>query len=163
MKITLFDAAQQVRESMQVDPETGEISEAFAESRELFEQKGGACIAYLQEGRITTAARKEMLKKAAEHVAAQERHFDRFEQYFRSCMRDAGVSKISTPDGLMTATLSPQSVESVEIDEGAEFPPELCNEPKPPTPSKTKIKAAIKAGEPVAGARIVYGDRFTIK
>ena len=40
MKITLFDAAQQVRESMQVDPETGEISEAFAESRELFEQKG---------------------------------------------------------------------------------------------------------------------------
>ncbi|MGL4272043.1 MAG: siphovirus Gp157 family protein, partial [Pseudomonas paracarnis] len=44
----------------------------------------------------------------------------------------------------------------------AEFPPELCNDPKPPTPSKAKIKAAIKAGEAVAGARIVRKDRLTI-
>lgn len=35
--------------------------------------------------------------------------------------------------------------------------------PKPPGPSKSKIKTAILAGEPVAGARIVRNDRLTIK
>jgi len=39
----------------------------------------------------------------------------------------------------------------------------LCNDPKPPEPSKTKIKNAILAGEPVAGAYIVRKDRLTIK
>ena len=52
--------------------------------------------------------------------------------------------------------------ESVELEPDAEFPAALCNDPKPPTPSKTKIKAAIKAGEAVAGARIVRKDRLTI-
>jgi hypothetical protein len=49
------------------------------------------------------------------------------------------------------------------LEDGAVFPPELCNEPKPPTPSKTKIKVAILAGEPVAGASIVRKDRLVIK
>jgi len=39
----------------------------------------------------------------------------------------------------------------------------LCNEPRPPAPSKTKIRAAIEAGEPISGARIVRKDRLTIK
>ena len=53
--------------------------------------------------------------------------------------------------------------EVVEIDEGITFPAALCNDPKPPTPSKTKIKNAILAGEAVAGARIVRKDRLQIK
>ena len=53
--------------------------------------------------------------------------------------------------------------EFVEIEEGAKFDPELCNDPKPPEPSKTKIKNAILAGQPVAGARIIRKDRLTIK
>jgi len=64
--------------------------------------------------------------------------------------------------GLFSAKLYLERDESVEIDADAKFPPELCNDPKPPTPSKTKIKAAIKAGEAVAGARIVRKDRLTI-
>ena len=64
--------------------------------------------------------------------------------------------------GLFGAKLYPERDESVEIDADAEFPPELCNDPKPPTPSKTKIKAAIKRGEAIAGARIVRKDRLSI-
>jgi hypothetical protein len=78
-------------------------------------------------------------------------------------MAATGTSKLTSLDGLFTATRYPLRDVSVEIDEGAEFPPELCNEPKPPTPSKTKIKAAIEAGEAIAGARIVRKDRVTIK
>ena len=58
-------------------------------------------------------------------------------------------------DGTFKASLQIGRDESVEIDEGAEFPPELCNDPKPPAPSKTKIKAAILAGQTITGARIV--------
>ena len=162
-KITLFEAAQLVRDALKIDPETGEIDESYVASRELFEQKGEACIAYLQDRKAASAARKEMLKKASEHVAAEERHIEHFEGYVWASIRAAGISRISTPDGLMTATLTLDCVKSVEIDEGATFPPALCNDPKPPTPRKTKIKAAIEAGEPVAGARIVYGDRFIVK
>jgi hypothetical protein len=73
------------------------------------------------------------------------------------------TEKIKSDDGLLTATLYRDRDESVEIDEGATFPAALCNDPKPPEPSKTKIKAAILAGEPVAGARIVKRDRLAIK
>ena len=45
--ITLFDAAQAVREAVnQIDPETGELLESYTESRELFQQKAVACVAY---------------------------------------------------------------------------------------------------------------------
>ena len=38
--ITLFDAAQAVREAInQIDPDTGEIIETYTESRELFQNK----------------------------------------------------------------------------------------------------------------------------
>lgn len=59
--------------------------------------------------------------------------------------------------------LYPERDESIEIEDGATFSPELCCEPKPPTPSKSKIKDAILAGEPVNGARIVRKDRLVIK
>ena len=78
-------------------------------------------------------------------------------------MAATGTSKLTSLDGLFMATRYPLRDVSVELDEGAEFPPELCNDPKPPTPSKTKIKAAIEAGEAIAGARIVRKDRLTIK
>ena len=75
----------------------------------------------------------------------------------------AEVYGLPQSDGTFKATLHIGRDEAVKIEEGATFPPELCNDPKPPTPSKTKIKAAIKAGEAVAGARIVRKDRLTIK
>ena len=45
--ITLFDAAQAVREAInQIDPDTGELVESYTESRELFQNKAVACVAY---------------------------------------------------------------------------------------------------------------------
>ena len=77
-------------------------------------------------------------------------------------MKATGILEVKHELGLFAAKLHPERDESVEIDADAEFPPELCNDPKPPTPSRTKIKAAIKAGEAVAGARIVRKDRLSI-
>lgn len=163
MNITLFDAAQSVREALStVDPETGEYTDDYSASRELFERKGGACVAYAVEESAAIEAAKKMLKTMGERVAAREARLNRFHGYIADCMKAAGVTKVSA-DGLATATLYPDRDESVELDADAVFPPELCSDPKPPAPNKTKIKAAILAGDPVAGARIVRRDRLTIK
>lgn len=161
--ITLFDLAAQVRESVShVDPETGEIIETYAENRALFQQKAVACVAYAKEEAATIDAGKAMLKEMAAKIEAREKRLDRFKAYIADCMKATGVKEVGHELGLFSAKLYLDRDESVELDENATFPAELCNDPKPPTPSKTKIKAAIKAGETVAGARIVRKDRLQI-
>lgn len=163
MNLTLFDAAQQVREALhQVDPDTGELSEAYTESRALFEQKAVACVAYAKEQAASIASARAMLKTMAEKIDAEEARLDRFKTYLADCMKATGTTEVKHELGLFSAKLHIGRDESIEIDEGATFPPELCNAPKPPAPSKTAIKAAIQAGEAVAGARIVRKDRLTI-
>lgn len=161
--VTLFDAAQAVRESVnQIDPETGELLESYTESRELFQNKAVACVAYAKEEAATLESAKAMVKDMLSKIDAREKRLERFKAYVADCMKATGITEVKHDLGLFGAKLYEGRDESVELDEGASFPPELCNEPKPPTPSKTKIKAAIKAGEAVAGARIVRKDRLTI-
>lgn len=161
--ITLFDAAQAVRESVnQIDPETGELLESYAESRELFQNKAVACVAYAKEEAATLESAKAMVKDMLAKIDARERRLERFKEYIADCMKATGITEVKHDLGLFGAKLYLERDESVELDDGAEFPPSLCNDPKPPAPSKTKIKNAIKAGEAVAGARIVRKDRLTI-
>ena len=161
--VTLFDAAQAVRESInQIDPETGEIIETYTESRELFQTKAIACVAYAKEEAATLASAKAMIKDMLAKVEAREKRLERFEAYLADCMKATGITEVKHELGLFGAKLYLERDEAVEIDADSEFPPELCNDPKPPTPSKTKIKAAIKRGEAIAGARIVRKDRLTI-
>ena len=161
--LTLFDAAQQVREAInRVDPETGELLDFDSQSRALFEQKAIGCVAYAKEEAGTIAAAKTMLKEMADKIASREKRLERFELYLADCMKATGITEVKHETGLWGAKLYLDRDESVELEEGANFPPELCNDPKPPAPSKSKIKAAIKAGQPVAGARLVRKDRLTI-
>jgi hypothetical protein len=161
--LSLFDLAQQVRESVnQIDQETGEIIENYAESRELFQQKAVACVAYAKEEGATLESAKAMVKDMQAKIDARERRLERFKEYIADCMKATGITEVKHDLGLFGAKLYLDRDESVELDDGAEFPPSLCNDPKPPAPSKTKIKNAIKAGEAVAGARIVRKDRLTI-
>ena len=163
MNVSLFDAAQSVREAInQVDPETGEIADTYASSVDLFRHKAVACVAYLLEERQSLDAAKAMIKTMQARIEAREKRCERFHGYVADCMKATGVTSIEHEAGLFSAKLQIGRDESVEIDEGATFPQALCNDPKPPTPSKTKIKAAIKAGEAVAGARLVQKDRLTI-
>jgi len=119
-------------------------------------------VAYAIDEAAQIEAAKAMLKAKAAQLAAREARQEKFRAYMAECMKATGVSKLSA-DGLATATLYPDRDESVEIDDGAVFDQSLCVDPKPPGPSKAKIRAAILAGEPVAGARIVRKDRLTIK
>ena len=161
--ITLFDAAQAVREAInQIDEETGELLESYTESRELFQHKAVACVAYAKEEGTTLESAKAMVKDMLAKIEAREKRLDRFKAYIADCMKSTGITEVKHDLGLFGAKLYLERDESVELDDGAEFPPSLCNDPKPPAPSKTKIKNAIKAGEAVAGARLVRKDRLTI-
>lgn len=161
--ISLFDAAQQVRESIsQYDPDTGEILEGYAESRELFDKKAVACVAYAKDEAANIEAAESMLKQMQDKVKARKLRLERFKNYMSACMKATGIMEVKHESGLFSAKLHIDRDESLEIEAGAIFPPELCNDPKPPEPSKTKIKAAIKAGEAIKGANILRKDRLTI-
>lgn len=165
MTISLYHAAQDVQNQITlcVD-EDGVIDtdklDAIACS---FKERAVAVVAVYKGKGHTIDTLKSYQQEIAERIAREQKDQERLKDYLQAAMTLASVDKIKSDDGLLSATLSVGRDESVEIDEGVEFPPALCNDPKPPSPSKSKIKAAILAGEPVAGARIVHKDRLTIK
>ncbi len=146
-----------------IDPDTGELLPAFEECRALFESKAAQVAAYTLNIDATASAIHDHIKLMERKAKALATRSEHLRHYLADHMRRTGITEIRSDDGTFKATLQQGRDESVEIDPDAEFPASLCNDPKPPTPSKTKIKAAIKAGEAVAGARIVRKDRLTIR
>lgn len=145
------------------DPETGEALPAFEEQRALIGNKINQVAAYILDTELDAAMAKTAMKRIADIAEANERKADHLRRYLADNMKASGITEIKADDRSFSVKLYPDRDESVEIEEGAIFPPQLCNDPKPPLPSKSKIKAAILAGEPVAGARIVRRDRLQIK
>lgn len=145
------------------DPETGEALPVFEELRGQLMQKATNVAAYVLTCEADAAQAKAAVDRIKALQASYERRADHLRTYLAENMKAAGITEIKADDRSFVVKLYPDRDESVELEEGVTFPPELCNDPKPPAPSKTKIKAAILAGEPVAGARIVRRDRLTIK
>lgn len=166
MTISLYHAAQDVQHqiSLCVDPETGELDTDKMDAIACtFKDRAVAVVAVYKGKGHSIATLKRYRDEIDAQIKREEANQERLKDYLHACMTMTGTHKIASDDGLLTATIYPDRDESVEIDEGATFPVALCNDPEPPTPSKTKIKAAILAGDPVAGARIVRKDRLQIK
>lgn len=162
---SLYALSTELRESLDsaFDPETGEALPAFEECRALWGSKARDVAAYV----LNCEADADQAKRAIERIKALQTAYEakaaRIRAYLADNMRATGINELKATDGSFVVKLFADRDESVEIDEGATFPASLCNEPKPPAPSKTKIKAAILAGEAVQGARIVRRDRLVIK
>ena len=162
---SLYQLAHDFREQLDslFDPETGEALPAFDEFRVMLGNKANQVAAYVLNCESDAAQAKEAIKRIKALQTAYERKAERLRQYLAENMKTAGINEIKANDGSFVVKLYVDRDESLEIEEGASFPAELCNDPKPPEPSKTKIKNAILAGQPVAGARIIQKDRLTIK
>lgn len=145
------------------DETTGEALPVFAEKRALFASKSSAVAAYVLNAEATIKAIDAHIEAIKKTRIIKQNKIDHLRDYLASNMELAGIVQIKADDGTFSAKLYLDRDESVEIEDGATFPPELCNDPKPPTPSKSKIKDAILAGEPVSGARIVRKPRLVIK
>jgi len=146
------------------DPETGEIdTDKLDEIEGAFKERAVAVVAVYKGKGHTLDTLKSYLVEIQDRIKREEANQERLKDYLHASMLMTGTEKITSDDGLLTVTLYRDRDESVEIDEGAVFPAALCTEPKPPAPSKSKIKEAILAGEAVNGARIVRKDRIAIK
>lgn len=164
--ISLYKSAADVQQKIMLcaDPETGEIDTDKLDMIEAtFQDRAVAVVAVYKGKGHTVDTLKSYLAEIQDQIKREQRAQERLKDYLQACMIMTSTSVIKSNDGLLTATLYRERDESVEIDEGAAIPLALCADPKPPEPSKTKIKAAILAGEPVAGARIVRKDRLQIK
>ena len=165
MTITLYKAAAEVQNAIALcTDEDGVIDTDKLDGIECtFKERAVAVVAVYKGKGHAIDMLKSYLAEIVDKIKREEKNQERLKDYLQAAMSITGVTSIKSDDGLLTATLAVGRDESVEIDEGATFPPELCNKPKEPEPSKSLILAAILAGEPVAGARIVRKDRLQIR
>lgn len=162
--MNLYKATELARLESHIDADTGEIDiAAFDNAQIALVAKQQAVVAFVRNLDAKHAMVKAAAKDMADKAKALQAQRDRLSEYLMANMKQTNVSKIEAIDGTFTATLYPERDESIMLEDGAIFPPELCNDPKPPEPSKTKIRAAILAGMPVFGALIVRKDRLSIK
>ena len=162
---TLYKASQDVQQAMMLcTDEDGVIDVDRINAIECtFKERAIATAAMDKTLGHQLAALKSVAAEYAARIKQIEANQTSLRENLHGAMRATGITSIKSDDGILSVTLYPDRDESVELDDGVTFPESLCNDPKPPTPSKTKIKAAILAGAPVAGARIVKHDRLVIK
>lgn len=165
MNISLYQLTEDVAAEIEsaFDPETGEALPIFEEKRALWSNKSQHVAAYMLNLEAGAKALADMESKIAIRRKQAETRAAWLRKYLGENMARLGITKIEAADLSFQVIRYPERDESVELDDDAIFPPELCNDPKPPAPSKSKIKAAIIAGHPVSGARIVKRDRLAIK
>lgn len=108
--------------------------------------------AQIKEAEQAMAARRKALEGRAERLTA----------YLLANMQHAGISKIESPHFCLSIKSNPAAV---VINEPGLIPAEFMRQPEPPPPSpdKTAIKEAIKAGKEVPGAHLAQGVRLEIK
>ena len=165
MTISLYQAAANVQQRIALcTDEDGVINTDLLDDIECtFKERAVAVVAVYKGKDHTIEMLESYLLEIQTQIAKEKKNMERLKDYLQGAMMVTGTTSIKSDDGLLQATLYPGRDESVEIEEGAVFDAALCNPPKPPAPSKSLIKAAILAGQAVAGARIVRRDRLTIK
>lgn len=165
MNITLYKAASDVQNKIAlcVDEDGVIDTDKLDAIKCTFKERAVATVAVYKGKGHTIDTLKSYLVEIQDRIKREEKNQERLKDYLHACMLMTGAEKVTSEDGMLTVTLYRDRDETVEIDEGVEFPLSLCADPKPPAPSKAKIKAAILAGEAVQGARIVRKDRLAIK
>ncbi len=144
-----------------IDPETGEMTPELVNALAEFEGKGAAVTAYILNVEAEAEAVKSAIQRLTNRKRALEARSDWMRRYLRENMAATGIKRIDAIDGTFSARLEIGRDESVEIDPTAVLPDSLCRVKV--EADKTKIKAAIKAGEPVPeGVRLIRRDRLVI-
>jgi len=160
---SLYELAYEFRNQLdELFDENGEATPAFEEFRMQLGNKINQVAAYVLNVESDADQCKEVIDRIQARRKAYERKAEKLRAYLAENMKVAGISEIKADDRSFTVKLYPERDDSVQIDDGIVFPIELCNI-RAPEPSKTKIKAAILAGEPIIGARIIRKDRLVIK
>jgi hypothetical protein len=164
MNITLYKAAEEFAAVLdQIDPETGELPAEYNTVRELVARKGAAVAAYIAQREMEADAISERLKEIESRVKAMRARAAHLRRYTADCMRTAGISEIASEDRLLCVRLYPDRDESVEVYDESLLVDHYMRVKIIREPDKVGIKAALKSGREVQGARIVKRDRLVIE
>lgn len=154
--VTMFELAEEFRELAarlyDTDQEEQAIIDTLEGAQYPMEQKAKAISFVLRAAQIDIDAHAAELKRLDDRKTALEAHKDRLMAYVHAAMMKADIKKL--PAGSYTFT-SKKNPPKVEITDQAALPVQFLSFPEipPPTPDKKAIAAALKAGEPVPGAR----------
>lgn len=150
-----------------LDEETGEvdgaISAAFNNAVGTFEEKASsvACISRQIDYDIDDID-EEIARLTAIKKKLQKRN-EAVKHYISEACKLAGIVKIKGVYNGVYTDIGFRKSARVEIDDEKALPKEYLNTVTTTTPDKNKIKADLKAGKEVAGARLVETDNLQIK
>ena len=158
----LYEIAYQIRnalDSMEVDPETGEILSADAlhaveaEASEKIE----ATALYLRE----LDAEAKAAKDEADRMIARVKSMQKRSDYLKSMLLDAlhATGKVKTS----RVTVSIRTTKAVEIAEGADLPEAYTTVKTTVSPNKIAIKQALLDGVEVPGCSLEARESVSIR
>lgn len=164
MKLSLYNiAAEYQLLAEQLLENGGESSEemeiALRINQENLETKGtnyGLIVKSLEYESDILDAEIERLSKLKK---ARTNAIERLKNNLSTAMQMYGIEELKTP----VLKISFRKSESVEVDNMAQLDAKFIVEKVSTTPDKKAIKDAIKAGEEVAGARIITNQNIQIK
>jgi hypothetical protein len=163
--VTLYRAAEDVRELLeQIDPETGELPAEFEQAREIVASKAQAVAAFILQNDAQAAMVEAHAKSLMDRAKTAKKRSEWLREYLRTHMSRCGIREIASDDGTFKASLAIGRDESVEVFDAAQVPADYMREvPAKTEPDKTLIRAAMKDGFQVPGARLVARDRLTLR
>jgi hypothetical protein len=105
---------------------------------------------------------KDAEKRMADRRKAIEAKAESIRKYLKDNMDRVGITKIESPYFALTIKTNPPSV---IITDAGKIPSNYYNYPEapPPSPDKTAIAKALKAGEIIEGAHLHQATRLDIK
>lgn len=165
MNITLYELAGELRAVADQLTDMDLPAEVVADTMESitlpFEQKATSVAASLRNLEATAEQIKAAEAEMAKRRKAMENRAAHLRDYLLAQMQRAGVSKI---ESLMFRIALRNNPESVVIDSEAQIPADYLREiPAQQVVDRTLIKAALKEGFDVPGARLERGVRLEIK
>lgn len=148
-------------ESMEVDPDTGELLNAdqFEAVSAAFDEKAEATALYIKNLNVFISGAKAEEAALAERRKAAENRVERLKGFLASAMLTTGRDKVETAKTKISFRKSTQ----VQIDDEGALPVDFVTTTITTKPDKTAIKKAIQAGQAVAGAVLVENRNLQIK
>lgn len=135
--------------------------EAQGHTLAALERKADNICLYVDHLNAIAKFRKEQSQRLAELAAADERRAQALTDYMLKVM--TALQPEATKFSLPTHELRSRRSEAVEIEDEDLIPDDMFREKVSKTPDKAAIKAALKAGQQIVGARLVSRTNWSIK
>jgi hypothetical protein len=135
--------------------------EAQGHTMALIESKADNICRYVDHLSAVAQFRKEQAKRLAELAAEDERRAQQLTDYMLKVLTTLYPEQVKF--SLPTHELRSRKSEAVEIDDEDLIPDDMFREKVTRSPDKTAIKAALKAGQEIVGARLVSRTNWSIK